>query len=195
MFLIDLSALKHKFIVVIAGPFLLKLKAQYCAALPKMSGARTAFFRGEERSNTDGSTLSSLTTSPEQSRRTGLPPGFGWEKAGKIFLIINLILMTGCQTVHFSKTDQIKNEDEGREALRSVAGAVRGKPLTDEEVKDLSKQLKNDPQARSAVESITGSISEKQHAVKYCPVDGKRFASYLKECPQHHVPLKELDDR
>ena len=57
---IDLSALKDKFVVV-----------------------NTAFSRREERSNTGSSTLSSLTTSPEQSRRTGFHSVFGWEKAGK----------------------------------------------------------------------------------------------------------------
>ena len=100
----------------------------------------------------------------------------------------------GCLTVHSPKTSQAKNEEEARQSLRSVAGAVRGKPLTDDEVKTLSRQLKSDPQARSAVQSITNSISENKQAVKYCPVDGKRFASSLKECPDHHVPLKELDD-
>ena len=58
--LIDLSVLKDIFVVV-----------------------NTAFSRREERSNTGGSTLSSLTTSPEQSRRTGLQSVFGLEKASK----------------------------------------------------------------------------------------------------------------
>ena len=100
----------------------------------------------------------------------------------------------GCQTVHSTKAAQAKSEEEARQSLRSVAGAVRGKPLTDEELKVLSRELKDDPQARSAVEAITGSVSKNQQAVKYCPVDGKRYAAYLKECPEHHVPLKELDD-
>ena len=111
----------------------------------------------------------------------------------RIFFVLTLMSMSGCQTVHSLKTSPANNEEEARQSLRSVAGAIRGKPLTDEEVKVLSRELKNDPQARSAVEAITGSMSQKQQAVKYCPVDGKRYASYLKECPQHHVPLKEPD--
>ena len=111
-----------------------------------------------------------------------------------ILIVLFLTSFIGCQTAHPAKTGETTREEEANQALRKVAAAMRGKPLSDAEVKNLSQQLKTDPEARKAVQSITGSMAGKQNSVKYCPIDGKRYSASLFECPEHHVPLKELDE-
>lgn len=105
--------------------------------------------------------------------------------------ILILIFLTGCQTL--SSKQQAKTKEE-MEAMRSIAGAVSGKQLNDQEFKDLAQQVQKDPQAQSAVGAITGSLGGETVRVKYCPVDGQRFSSRIKECPDHHVELKYVDE-
>ena len=57
------------------------------------------------------------------------------------------------------------------------------------DLKKLAVQVQKDPQARSAVTAVNSAFNMRDTAVKYCPVDGKRFSSRLEYCPEHHVKL------
>ncbi len=99
------------------------------------------------------------------------------------------LILAGCQTVK-SLQAQKESAKEAQSALGSVAGAVVGRELTNEEQRRLEQQIKTDPEAQKAVEAITNTMSNPAKVIKYCPVDGKRFASSLQECPEHKVLLK-----
>ena len=107
-------------------------------------------------------------------------------------LIMILLTVGGCQNVS-SQTKSHSTED--MKALNSVAGVMRGgKPLTEQEIKDLEKQMATNPEAKSAVQSLTNSLQGSTAQIKYCPVDGKRFAAHLTVCPEHNVELKTLSN-
>ena len=78
-------------------------------------------------------------------------------------------------------------------ALQSIAGAVVGKELTPQEIETLKRELQTNKDVRQTVKEITDSL-QRSPQVKYCPVDGQRFSATLKECPIHHMELKELDE-
>lgn len=100
---------------------------------------------------------------------------------------------SGCQTTASPIQAQKESRQEVQDAMTAVAGALSGKQLTKEELRNLEKQLKTDTEARSAVEVITGSVGGKSPSVKYCPVCGKRYAPHLDLCPDHHVKLKTVE--
>ena len=104
-----------------------------------------------------------------------------------LFLSLAFIFgLSGCAA------KKAQNTEEMGTALESVAGALVGKELTPEEVKKLKKEIQTDPEARDAVQKITDSL-QNPAAVKYCPVDGQRYAPHLKLCPVHKVELKNLN--
>ena len=63
---------------------------------------------------------------------------------------------------------------------------MSGKKMSQEDVRKLEKKIQKDPQARSAMESITSN----QNVVKYCPIDGERYAGKITTCPTHNVKLE-----
>jgi hypothetical protein len=81
--------------------------------------------------------------------------------------------------------------------MTAVAGALGGKQLTEEELRELERQLKTDAEARSAVEVITGSVGGQLPSVKYCPVCARRYAPNLELCPEHQAQLETVgsDDK
>ena len=76
------------------------------------------------------------------------------------------------------------------EILSAVAGALSGKQLSEEELRNLEKQIQTDEEAQSAIQVITDSVGGKAPQVKYCPVTGRRYASHLEICPEHQVQLE-----
>ena len=115
----------------------------------------------------------------------------GMNKFYFIYIFVALIIAGGCKTVPPKPQHQTQQIDQD---LKSVAGALSNKPLTEDEWQDLKHQLKTDKEARSAVEVITDSLQDKKVIIKYCPLDGKRFSSSLKICPEHGVELKNLEE-
>ena len=99
------------------------------------------------------------------------------------------VFLTGCQTAkpHMSKDET--PEDVG-EVLSAVAGAISGKTLSEDELKNLEHQIRTDEDAQSAITSITDSMGGNQPSVKYCPRTGKRYAAHLELCPEHQIELK-----
>ena len=97
----------------------------------------------------------------------------------------------GCQSATQSATGSGVSRRE-MDALKSAAKALSGRDVTDDDIYRLADQLKNNSEERSAVESVTNALTQRS-IIYYCPVDGKRFASSVKECPQHHVKLKLLE--
>ena len=108
----------------------------------------------------------------------------------RYMLVVSLaLLLVGCQTTLQVQRSKEKNENvEG--ALSAVAGALSGKALSKEEVRNLEKQIQTDEDAQTAIEAITDSVGGKDPRVKYCPVTGKRYAPYLEICPEHKVKLE-----
>ena len=103
----------------------------------------------------------------------------------------------GCSTTgQHRHSSSASVPDESRKdavsAIQSVTGAVSGKPLTQEEMKNLANDVRKNKETRSAVEAITDSMNPSENVVKYCPVDGERYSSKFSVCPVHHVPLKEV---
>ncbi len=90
------------------------------------------------------------------------------------------------------------NEGETTEDLKraigSVAGAISGEQLTEEEVADLTDQIQNDPEAQSAIQSISETYTSDTPSVKYNPETGQRFAPHLTHDPVTGVELLELKD-
>ncbi|HQP11008.1 MAG TPA: hypothetical protein PKV41_06465 [Candidatus Omnitrophota bacterium] len=108
-----------------------------------------------------------------------------------VFFCVVLIL-SGCRTI--APVGQGRNEtsQEAQEALSAVAGAISGKPLSDEDLRNLEKQIREDEEAQTAVQAITQSVGGKAPVVKYCPIDGKRYAPHMEICPEHQVPLETV---
>ena len=103
-------------------------------------------------------------------------------------ILIFSLLTPGCRTVSPTHPN---TEHETVSAVGSVAGALSGKTMSDEDTRHLMKKIQSDPQARSAVEAITAAGAQPV-VIKYCPVDGKRFSSRFVRCPEHDVSLKIL---
>ena len=49
-------------------------------------------------------------------------------------------------------------------------------------------------EAASAIHSVADALRGQSGTVKYCPVDGKRYSAHLEMCPEHQVPLKEMEE-
>ena len=107
------------------------------------------------------------------------------------FTLIVLFFIYGCKTI---PTHPQQKPQQVQKDLRTLTGALSHKPLTEEEWGNLQNQIKTNPQAKSAVQTITDTLGNKKLVVKYCPVDGKRFAQTLVNCPDHHVELKILEE-
>lgn len=94
----------------------------------------------------------------------------------QITFFIICIFIAGCASAQQKK--------EERAALKSVAEAVSGQEMTDQDVRRLERQIKNDPEAQSAVKAITDSVQGSGKVVaKYSPVTGKRYSPHLEYEP------------
>lgn len=105
------------------------------------------------------------------------------------------MILAGCQTA--PSKNAVSSKESGKDvadAVGQVAGALSGQDLTDEQKRKLIKDIQKDKEAQSALKSIAGAMDIKQAAVKYCPVDGKRYSPDLDTCPVHKVKLEELVD-
>jgi len=96
----------------------------------------------------------------------------------------------GCQTLSAKRSSAV----ETRQAITSLAGGLAGRPLSEEEARELEQQIKTDPEAQEAVARIAASMSEAPKA-KYCPVGGEHYAPSLKICPVHNVKLKTVGEK
>jgi len=103
--------------------------------------------------------------------------------------LVLCLVFTGCQT---SPKVQNSNETnkEAQEALTAVAGALSGKQLSKEDLRDLQKQIESDEDAQSAIQAITESVGGKGLVVKYCPITGRRYAAHIETCPEHEIKLE-----
>ena len=88
---------------------------------------------------------------------------------------------------------QEETEEDVQEALSAVAGALSGKPLDEDDLRNLEKQIRTDEEAQTAIQAITGSVGGKVPVVKYCPITGKRYAAHMEYCPEHNVKLEIVE--
>lgn len=102
------------------------------------------------------------------------------------------VLLSGCQTMA-PVQHKTESREDVQEALSVVAGALSGKKLSEEELRDLVKQIRTDEDAQSAIQAITESVGGQAPVAKYCPVTGRRYAPHLEVCPEHNVELKTVD--
>jgi len=108
----------------------------------------------------------------------------------KYLVVASLALfLFGCQTTSQVQNSKKDTEDIG-EILAVVAGALSGKPLSEEELNNLEKQIQTDEEAQSAIQAIADSVGGKATNVKYCPVTGRRYAFHFELCPEHQVKLE-----
>ena len=106
------------------------------------------------------------------------------------FVLVVLICVAGCSTMSSQqKREVLRKEQEATSALKAVAGGLSGTEVKDEDLKNLAQRMQKDKEAQSAVKTLTNTVASSEVAVKYCPVDGKRFSGRLMECPEHHVKL------
>lgn len=110
-----------------------------------------------------------------------------------LFIVIFMSGFSGCQTTK-STISQTDVRDDQEKTIRAIAGSLRGKELSDAELKNLTQQIQTDEEARSAIQTISNSMGGKSVQVKYCPVCGKRFAARMELCPDDHSALKEVDE-
>jgi len=111
-----------------------------------------------------------------------------------IYLCIGIIFLAGCQTIPQQSKGEMESRKDVQKALGAMTEAISGKQLSEEKLKNLAKDLRTNEDTQSAIQSITGSMSGKEVKIKYCPVDGQRYAPSLTECPEHKVQLKLLED-
>jgi len=107
--------------------------------------------------------------------------------------VLCIFSVAGCQAALKIGADQ-KTEEGSLDALSSIAGAVSGKNITQNELKTLGRQLRKDPEAQSAVKAITDSLNGGKRIIKYCPVGGERYAPNMTVCPAHNVKLEMLNE-
>lgn len=116
--------------------------------------------------------------------------------SGTFYLIVfvaGILCIAGCQAAIKTGANQ-KTEEDSLEVLSSVAGAISGKNVTQDELKALGRQLRKDPEAQSAVKTITDSLNGGNRIIKYCPIEGERYAPNLTVCPVHKVKLELLEE-
>ena len=106
-----------------------------------------------------------------------------------ILLVSSSVIFTSCQS---TRTMGLAGQEtkEMKSVIGSLAEAVGGKELNEQEINNLEQNIRKDPEAREAVQMISDSISGKNKQIKYCPITGKRYSPKLKECPVHHEELK-----
>ncbi len=109
-----------------------------------------------------------------------------------IFVCV-VLLISGCRTVSPAQSEG-ETREEAQEALSAIAGALSGKPLSEEDFRNLEKQIREDEEAQTAIQAITGSIGGGAPIVKYCPITGQRYAPHMEICPEHQVPLKIVEE-
>lgn len=107
------------------------------------------------------------------------------------FVIILVVFCSGCQSVPPLKS-QTENHEEMQDVIGSIAEAVSGRELSEEEKQNLQKQIRTDPETQSAIEEIKDSMSGRPVWVKYCPVTGRRYSFQMLVCPTHGVELLEV---
>ncbi len=109
-----------------------------------------------------------------------------------LLLLSVVFLISGCATAS-SVRNENETTEEAQSALSAVAGALSGKTLSEEDLRNLEKQIKEDEEAQTAIQVITESVGGKAHVVKYCPVTGRRYAPHMEQCPEHQVHLEIVD--
>ena len=89
-------------------------------------------------------------------------------------LVALMVISSGCRT-----TKPINSAGETiqdvQKSVGTVASVMTGRKMSDQDVKKLERQMQNDPEARKAMESVTQSMGT-QSVIKYCPIDGDRYA-------------------
>ena len=108
------------------------------------------------------------------------------------FLAMTSFFLTGCQTLKAQPSKE--KTQEAQASLSTVAGALSGRHVSEDELRNLSRQIANNPETKEAVESVVGAVRKAPVVVKYCPVDGRHFASTVKRCPEHNVLLKVVEE-
>ena len=108
-----------------------------------------------------------------------------------IILTIFALCFFGCQSGLQSDSGAAVSRKQ-MDALKSAAKTLSGHEVTDDDIYRLADELKNNAENRSAAASVTDALTHRP-VIYYCPVDGKRFAASVKECPQHHVKLELLE--
>ncbi|MDP2652693.1 MAG: hypothetical protein Q8Q08_01535 [Candidatus Omnitrophota bacterium] len=107
------------------------------------------------------------------------------------------VFFAGCATLRQAAAPvpaaQGESSREAEEALTSVVGAVSGRDVNAEDLKNLAYEVRRDPEAHAAVESISNAV-QGNVVIKYCPVDGKRFSARVDLCPEHNVALNILEE-
>jgi hypothetical protein len=104
----------------------------------------------------------------------------------KLLCLVLCICLAGCQAAQPKKKDSVT---EGVSALGTVTEGLTNQNISKEDLKRLAVDVERDPKTKSAVQSINDALQVQQQGIKYCPKDGQRFASSVKECPIHHVEL------
>lgn len=102
-----------------------------------------------------------------------------------------VLFIYGCRTIPSEQTDK-QLRDEAVQSLGTVASAISGKEITEDDLRDLNKQIRNDEEAKQAVDSITDALTGENTVIKYCPIDGARFAPHIQKCPEHNIDLEIL---
>jgi len=111
----------------------------------------------------------------------------------KYLLVASLVIfLFGCQTTSRDQNSK-KNTEDVREVLSTVVGALSGRSLSEDELRNLENQIQSDEEAQSAIQAIADSVGGKATHVKYCPVTGRRYASHLEVCPEHQVKLEVVN--
>ena len=106
------------------------------------------------------------------------------------FFFLSLVFFSGCAST--SNVGSIPDRKETEAAIESIAEAISGKELTEEDAKKLKDQIRNDPEAQSAIQAITNSVSGQQR-FKYSPVTGKRYAPHMEIDPETGVKLEWVE--
>ncbi|MBF0478472.1 MAG: hypothetical protein HQL26_03215 [Candidatus Omnitrophica bacterium] len=106
----------------------------------------------------------------------------------KSLFVLIVFCLCGCATTG-KPVSPLNNVHASEKDLTAVASAVAGKPVSAQEMRNLEKNLRTNPEAQSAVKEVADSFNG-EVKVKYCPVDGKRYAPNIQECPLHHVKLE-----
>lgn len=107
-----------------------------------------------------------------------------------LFIMVSTaIIFYGCQTSQSTK--KVTRQDI--DTVKRVAKELTGRDVNDEELYRMGQMLQQNAQTQNAIQAITNSLTQKPN-IKYCPIDGKRFAPNLTVCPDHQVELKVLED-
>ncbi len=106
-----------------------------------------------------------------------------------VLAAILMVCLCGCQTAPHKPGP---TREETISALTTMTQGLTNKPITEEQLKNLTIQVARDPQAQSALRSINTALSP-VHTVKYCPEDGERFSADMIWCTDHKVKLEWVE--